>query len=378
MEYVIQFQINIFAFAILVLLYIVVNIRVTVESFSRKLLLILIMVAGLAIVTEPLTWIFDSKHFFGAYFLEYSTNVLLILYGPIIAGLMLSYVKYFVEKDIVVVYKNWFYMYPAIVTAVMLVINMFYPIYFTIDKATNSYEVGDYYFIHYLILVLMYLYMVVIGINQRNKVDRNITLMFMIFFIIPFLAMVFQWFYIDVFFSWNSIVLGILVVYIFVESTNGEKDFLTALYNRSSFEKYVNQLLEKQKDFKVIFFDLDKFKAINDTFGHIKGDFVLKSFAKILVKVARENKMVSRLGGDEFMMIIETNEGVKLVVKEIYDELKNTNDAVLECLTFSYGAYTNPIDMTVDQIYASVDNEMYEFKNRNNHLRRRQSDVIDC
>ena len=108
MDYIVQFQINIFAFIIIIFLYTVVNIRVTVETFSRKLLLLLILVAGAGIVTEPLTWIFDQKLFFGAYFLEYSTNMLLILYGPIIAGLMLSYVKYYVEKDINIIYKHFF------------------------------------------------------------------------------------------------------------------------------------------------------------------------------------------------------------------------------------------------------------------------------
>ena len=144
MEYIIQFQINIFALSILVLLYIVVNVRITVETFSRKLLLILILVSGAAIITEPLTWIFDSQQFFGAYFLEYLTNMMLIMFGPIIAGLMLSYVRYYTEKDISVVYKHWYYMHPAILTAVMLVINIFYPIYFSIDKTCVIFESTHY------------------------------------------------------------------------------------------------------------------------------------------------------------------------------------------------------------------------------------------
>ena len=374
MEYIVQFQINIFALSILLLLYIVVNVRVAVETFSRKLLLILILVSGAAIITEPLTWIFDSQQFFGAYFLEYLTNMMLVMFGPIIAGLMFSYARYYVVQDINVVRKHWYYMYPAILAFVMLVINAFHPIYFSVDKATNVYTVGDYYFIHYIILVIMYIYMVVIGLKKSDKVSRKTTVLFMLFFAIPFGAMVLQWFYIEILLSWNSIVLGILVVYIFVESTNGEKDFLTNIYNRSSYEKYVNQLLEKQRDFKIIFIDLDKIKQINDTHGHLAGDNVLKDFANAMKAVAKGNEMVARLGGDEFMMVIETGEGIKLIIKDIYKELKHTKNPLLQDLTFSYGAYTHPVDMTVDEIYASVDKEMYEFKNRNNYLNRRQSD----
>jgi len=374
MEYIIQFQINIFALSILVLLYIVVNVRITVETFSRKLLLILILVSGAAIITEPLTWIFDSQQFFGAYFLEYLTNMMLIMFGPIIAGLMLSYVRYYTEKDISVVYKHWYYMHPAILTAVMLVINIFYPIYFSIDKTSNMYTVGDYYFVHFIILIIMYIYMVIIGLNQSDKVDRKISTLFMIFFVIPFIAMIVQWFNVDILLSWNSIVLGILVVYIFVESSNGETDFLTRIYNRSSYEKYVNQLLEQRKDFKILFMDLDKFKQINDTFGHLAGDIVLKEFAIAIRHVAEKNEMVARLGGDEFMMVIESGKGIKQIVKDIYEVLKSTKNPLLENVTFSYGAYTHPVDITVDEIYASVDKEMYAFKNKNHFLNRRETD----
>jgi diguanylate cyclase (GGDEF)-like protein len=374
MEYIIQFQMNIFVFAIIVLLYIVVNIRVTVETFSRKLLLILIILTGAAVITEPLTWIFDGKQFYGAFFLEYTTNMLLLLYGPLIAALMLSYVRYYVEKDIKIIYKYWFYMYPAILTSVLLIVNMIYPIYFSVDKTTNVYSAGDYIFVHYITLIIMYIYMVVIGLKQREKVDKKITYMFMIFFLLPFLAMVLQWFHIDILFSWNSIVLGILVVYIFVESSNGEKDFLTNIYNRSSYEKYVNQLLELGKTFNIIFIDLDKFKQINDTFGHLAGDTVLQEFSRIISQIDCDKCFASRLGGDEFMLIIESDKSIDLVIKDIYKQLKATENPLLVDLTFSFGAFTNPTNITVDQIYAFVDKEMYAYKHNNKHLKRRNSD----
>jgi len=216
--------------------------------------------------------------------------------------------------------------------------------------------------------------MVIIGLNQSDKVDRKISTLFMIFFVIPFIAMIVQWFNVDILLSWNSIVLGILVVYIFVESSNGETDFLTRIYNRSSYEKYVNQLLEQRKDFKILFMDLDKFKQINDTFGHLAGDIVLKEFAIAIRHVAEKNEMVARLGGDEFMMVIESGKGIKQIVKDIYEVLKSTKNPLLENVTFSYGAYTHPVDITVDEIYASVDKEMYAFKNKNHFLNRRETD----
>ena len=120
--------------------------------------------------------------------------------------------------------------------------------------------------------------------------------------------------------------------------------------------------------------DLDKFKQINDTFGHLAGDIVLKEFAIAIRHVAEKNEMVARLGGDEFMMVIESGKGIKQIVKDIYEVLKSTKNPLLENVTFSYGAYTHPVDITVDEIYASVDKEMYAFKNKNHFLNRRETD----
>ncbi|WJW74375.1 GGDEF domain-containing protein [Thiohalobacter sp. IOR34] len=85
-------------------------------------------------------------------------------------------------------------------------------------------------------------------------------------------------------------------------------DTLTGLTNRRGLLEITSQLFERlQRDnmkFVVMFADLDKFKAINDTYGHAVGDEVLKAFAGILQGTVRDSDIAARIGGDEFVLIL--------------------------------------------------------------------------
>lgn len=83
-----------------------------------------------------------------------------------------------------------------------------------------------------------------------------------------------------------------------------EIDLLTGLYNRIYTEQHINTLLKK--DFHGVFFvlDLDDFKQVNDTLGHLKGDQILKQFAQLLKEIFPATAIIGRVGGDEFIIFI--------------------------------------------------------------------------
>ena len=85
-------------------------------------------------------------------------------------------------------------------------------------------------------------------------------------------------------------------------------DALTGLPNRTHFMEYLNDLLCKEnlnkKHFAVLLLDLDRFKEINDTWGHAVGDELLAQLGRRIKKLSTSNIMVSRLGGDEFALIL--------------------------------------------------------------------------
>ena len=94
-------------------------------------------------------------------------------------------------------------------------------------------------------------------------------------------------------------------------------DPLTGLANRlllmDRFEVAMRHAKRNRKKFAVLMLDLNKFKAVNDTYGHAAGDKVLVTVAQRLVSIVRESDTVARLGGDEFVLIVESiNERAQL------------------------------------------------------------------
>lgn len=107
-------------------------------------------------------------------------------------------------------------------------------------------------------------------------------------------------------------------------------DQLTGIYNRKGFYQKMSDVLQKirsgkmQPGFAMMFIDLDNFKGYNDTFGHDIGDLVLKSMADIFVKVCGAYGAVFRYGGDEFIIVLYTDEReqIESMAKQIYQEIK--------------------------------------------------------
>jgi len=101
-----------------------------------------------------------------------------------------------------------------------------------------------------------------------------------------------------------------------------KEDFLTKLYNRRALDDLLDikeaEYKRYNRNFSIVMFDLDKFKNVNDTYGHDAGDAVLSAFAKILKKECRTDDVVGRFGGEEFLAILsetDTTGGVVFAEK---------------------------------------------------------------
>lgn len=107
-------------------------------------------------------------------------------------------------------------------------------------------------------------------------------------------------------------------------------DMLTGIYNRAGMYERVRQMVEQIKNtgipkaVSLMFIDLDNFKHYNDTYGHDVGDIVLKGMADIFLAASSGKGYVSRFGGDEFIIIVETGDKEKMekLAKDIYRRIE--------------------------------------------------------
>lgn len=109
----------------------------------------------------------------------------------------------------------------------------------------------------------------------------------------------------------------------FLLQYQADHDALTGLRNRGSYEKYIAQLKESTHPLAFLFLDIDRFKAVNDTYGHEVGDVVLKEFAKNIKEEFSYFGNANRLGGDEFVIII--NDFIEKDAQILIDKIKKIN-----------------------------------------------------
>ena len=360
MSYLVQFQINIYALTILLVLFLYIQVS-KIMTFSRMLIKMVLITTTIAIIVEPLTWIFDGMLFPGAFFLEYSTNFILFLIGPVIGGLLMSYVDYRLFRDPRRINSRFYYQHASVLTLGILILNFSRSVYFTVNPQTNGFSSGDYKCIHYVLLGLLYIYMLFfVSLNRKKATFREIML-YMLCFLFPVAGMLIQLVDSKLHFSWTSIVLGLLAIYIFLETTSSDQDYLTKLYNRRSFETHLQYLMQGKKPFGLVVFDLNFFKEINDQHGHKMGDEILVNFASALKQSFARTGLAVRLGGDEFAVVVQSNLIDEQIKQLNYILSKNVNPLISN-LSYSYGYQKFVNGMSADTLYSSADHKMYRHK----------------
>ncbi|PKM65763.1 MAG: hypothetical protein CVU95_14355 [Firmicutes bacterium HGW-Firmicutes-2] len=154
-----------------------------------------------------------------------------------------------------------------------------------------------------------------------------------------------------------------------------DHDPLTELPNRRSFYKKLNQVLDADEKGAVMLLDLDNFKGINDTLGHLFGDQVLMYISRELEALTSDRVFVSRFGGDEFLLLYMWENGENELLEFIrqLNELFNrklyveNNEVNIE---FSMGVSLFPSDSTdINQLIMNADLALYTIKNsgKNNY-----------
>lgn len=144
-------------------------------------------------------------------------------------------------------------------------------------------------------------------------------------------------------------------------------DELTKIHNRRYCMEYMDRIMEMENpDYTVICFDLNNLKVTNDTYGHAKGDLLIKSAAEVIDKAFSPHGIVARMGGDEFIAIAKTGKSEKIsaMMEEFESCINEKNQAIPDLhLSIAYGyASCSPKEYNIEKIYQIADNRMYAHK----------------
>ena len=149
-------------------------------------------------------------------------------------------------------------------------------------------------------------------------------------------------------------------------------DGLTGLYNRRYFDTFYENIFAQSSRYDIplslIMCDIDHFKKINDTYGHDKGDVILKEVANVLKINTRKSDIAARFGGEEFMLCLPSTQIMNAidVARKIKQMVLKIQTKDIKTITISIGVtfYRKEFENKPKDMLKRLDNLLYEAKNR--------------
>lgn len=331
--------------------------------------LILVIIALLLL--ECMTWILDGVKSRGLLLANYGVTLILYFLTPVPAALWALYVKCQIFRNARSL-KAELYLFGALILICAL-ITLASPVtkwMFYFDSE-NIYHRGVAYPLLAGVSVFPVLYALgSILIFRKNLAKKYFLLLLFFTFIIIASALAQVVFY-GIAVIWSSIAIAALLVHNNLQNTQAYTDHLTGINNRRQMDAYLSdriQLASSGRAFSCIMLDINRFKTINDTLGHLVGDEALISAAAILKSSIRKEDFLSRYGGDEFVILSDIHDEAALakLIARINESASNYNATANKpyAIEFSYGCavFDDQTKMNATEFLRYVDLMMYRDK----------------
>lgn len=365
-----------------ILIYIFVSlIRQDFRSdISHRLFLIITLVLSLVNLLEGVTWILNGTTLTFSRSLLFITNNLLIACNSLPAVIWVAYADYKIFNDLSKLKKRlkW-YLVPFYLSIMLLILNVFTGIVFTIDSE-NIYGRG----IGLYLIVLMTYGMITLLYfrthNYKQQINGKIMESIFLFMLIPIIAGILQMFIYGILIIWPAFIFATLIAYIQIERDAFRRDPLTGLPSREQLEERFSYLTGKEYCFAIIMFDMNDFKIINDQYGHHEGDQALITTANLLYHAADSYDNVYRFGGDEFIILLESNRETVIIetISRIRQTFSNYNEKDQKpyslSASFGYSIFNASTPRSLQDLICEADEQMYSNKNR---LKNGESEIFE-
>ena len=327
-------------------------------------------------MVETATFLIDGKLFAGSRIMAFVLNELLYTMNILFGFLWILFADAKVYSENKLLKKRFIPMIlPLLVMLVLLIANIFNGWIFEISEE-NVYSRNFLFVFDYAVT---YSYLLAgAGILYKNRSStKRYTYLPVLLFILPVaIGSLLQFLFYGIATLWLSAAIGLTSLYISLQTENAYLDRLTGVYNRHYFETYVSALYKaaardsKKQKIAALMVDIDRFKSINDRYGHVVGDEALIRSARILRASAGKNALVVRYGGDEFLIILrdKSETEVALLVGEIQKNCAAANRLSDKDYTLSFSiGYTiaDPAVVDNEEFLIRADAAMYAAKRQN-------------
>lgn len=331
----------------------------------------LMSIAGvmLGLLSESITVILNGRTEMFAIVLNNVLSAILFSVAPLLAIYFFLFIFHLVlpdkrlKKSTLVILTI-----PVLISIILSLLSPFTGLVFSISD-NGVYSRGELFLVSiFLIYSFLILGIVMVLMNKKRLMKQELFLILAVG-LIPIGGGIIQSLFYGVLTMWSSSGIALLLGYLFLQDRMIKLDSLTGAWNRESFYYTYSRRIQinPEKRFGAIYFDIDNLKQINDNYGHLEGDFAIKSTMEVIREVLPHGSIICRLGGDEFIILYdwETEEEIHTVLKDVKKNIE-TNETVinkeykLEC-SFG-GAVYSPEYISINAFISKLDKLMYEEK----------------
>lgn len=330
------------------------------------------------LILEMISFLIDGMPGMFIYILQYISNAFLVFLVTMAGYIWCLFTEFKIHHSLKRVKKVGFALaLPMIVDLVLVILDCFgVGLLFSISK-DNVYARGPFSWLTYAIIGFYYLYSIVVVYIAKHK-GSQIHFFPIYTFILPCVLGTFvQAMQYGIATGWFSAAIAMIFVEMQLQKEESFVDELSGLYNRKYLEFFYKQIKVKRfTEVYGIMMDLNRFKKINDTYGHTVGDDAIRTVSKLLSNWVETPDTVIRFAGDEFiiMCVNKTQNEVTAFMDHIRKNLDDYNKSEKKPyqLSFSMGCteYTDEYK-NLDEFLRDMDIRMYEDKEE---FRRKMSD----